>query len=197
MSDTTVYVAKKIITMNPRQPEATHLAVRDGRILAVGDLAWMQAWGEYQLDTRFADQVLMPGLVEGHCHLKEGGMWVFPYVGWFDRTGPDGRLWQGLQSMDAVVDAMKATADAWDAAGKPADEPLVVWGFDPIYFGVVFVINNAIGLVTPPVGTTLNVVCGVTQVKMDRVIVGVWPFMLAQLVVMALLIVGRPRRSCG
>ena len=41
----------------------------------------------------------------------------------------------------------------------------------------------------PPVGTTLNVVCGVTQVKMDRVIVGVWPFMLAQLVVMALLIV--------
>lgn len=135
MSDTTVYVAKKIITMNPRQPEATHLAVRDGRILAVGDLAWMQAWGEYQLDTRFEDQVLIPGLVEGHCHLKEGGMWVFPYVGWFDRTGPDGRLWQGLQSMEAVVDAMKATADAWDAAGRPADEPLVVWGFDPIYFG--------------------------------------------------------------
>jgi tripartite ATP-independent transporter DctM subunit len=66
---------------------------------------------------------------------------------------------------------------------------MVSAGIDPIYFGVVFVINNAIGLVTPPVGTTLNVVCGVTQVKMDRVIVGVWPFMLAQLVVMALLIV--------
>ena len=66
---------------------------------------------------------------------------------------------------------------------------MVSAGIDPIYFGVVFVINNAIGLVTPPVGTTLNVVCGVTQVKMDHVIVGVWPFMLAQLVVMALLIV--------
>ena len=91
MSETTVYVARKILTMNPRQPEATHLAVRDGRILAVGDLARMQAWGRHRLDTRFEGKVLMPGLVEGHCHLKEGGMWVFPYVGWFDRTGPDGR----------------------------------------------------------------------------------------------------------
>ena len=59
---------------------------------------------------------------------------------------------------------------------------------DPIYFGVIFIINNAIGLVTPPVGTTLNVVCGVTKVKMDDIIVGVWPFMVAQLVVMTLLI---------
>ena len=61
-------------------------------------------------------------------------------------------------------------------------------GIDPIYFGVLFVINNAIGLVTPPVGTTLNVVCGVTKVSMDDSIVGVMPFMIAQLVVLALLV---------
>jgi len=66
---------------------------------------------------------------------------------------------------------------------------MIAAGIDPIYFGVVFVINNAIGLVTPPVGTTLNVVCGVTKVNMDNVIIGVWPFMIAQLVVMSLLIV--------
>ena len=72
----------------------------------------------------------------------------------------------------------------------PVLVPVVIAaGIDPIYFGVVFVINNAIGLVTPPVGTTLNVVCGVTKVNMDKVIVGVWPFMLAQVVVMSLLIV--------
>ena len=71
----------------------------------------------------------------------------------------------------------------------PVLVPVVVAaGIDPIYFGVVFIINNAIGLVTPPVGTTLNVVCGVTKVSMDEVIVGVWPFMVAQLVVMGLLI---------
>jgi TRAP-type C4-dicarboxylate transport system permease large subunit len=61
-------------------------------------------------------------------------------------------------------------------------------GIDPVYFGVLFIINNAIGLVTPPVGTTLNVVCGVTKVTMDEIIVGVIPFMIAQLVVLALLV---------
>jgi len=61
-------------------------------------------------------------------------------------------------------------------------------GIDPIYFGVLFIINNCIGLVTPPVGTVLNVVCGVTKVSMDDIIKGVWPFMIAQLVVLLLLI---------
>lgn len=62
-------------------------------------------------------------------------------------------------------------------------------GIDPIYFGVLFIINNAIGLVTPPVGTTLNVVCGVTGRSMDEAIVGVIPFMIAQLTVLALLVI--------
>lgn len=71
----------------------------------------------------------------------------------------------------------------------PVLMPVVVAaGIDPIYFGVLFIINNAIGLVTPPVGTTLNVVCGVAKVKMDDIIVGVMPFMISQLIVLALLI---------
>jgi tripartite ATP-independent transporter DctM subunit len=61
-------------------------------------------------------------------------------------------------------------------------------GIDPIYFGVLFIINNAIGLVTPPVGTTLNVVCGVAKIKMDDIIVGVLPFMYAQLIVLGLMV---------
>jgi tripartite ATP-independent transporter DctM subunit len=60
-------------------------------------------------------------------------------------------------------------------------------GIDPVYFGVLFVINNAIGLITPPVGVVLNVVCGVAKVSMDEIMRGVWPFMIAQLVVLALL----------
>ena len=60
-------------------------------------------------------------------------------------------------------------------------------GIDPVYFGVVFIINCAIGLITPPVGTTLNVICGVAKVKMDEVIVGVMPFLIAELIVLALL----------
>jgi len=65
-------------------------------------------------------------------------------------------------------------------------------GIDPIYFGVLFIINNSIGLITPPVGTVLNVVCGVSKISMDDIIKGVWPFMIAQLIVLALLILFPP-----
>ena len=62
-------------------------------------------------------------------------------------------------------------------------------GIDPVYFGVLFIINNAIGLLTPPVGTVLNVVCGVGRIPMHDVIKGVMPFLASQVVVMGLLIV--------
>ena len=132
---TTIYRARKIITLEAGQPEATHVAVRDGRILAVGDLERCAAWGPYQLDERFADKVLLPGLVEGHCHLKEGSMWEWTYTGWFDRRDPAGTTWPGLRSMDAVVARLSEMAARADAEGRPAGEPLIAWGFDPIYFG--------------------------------------------------------------
>jgi predicted amidohydrolase YtcJ len=132
---TTLYAARKIITMNPMQPEATHVAVRDGRILGVGSLAELSAWGEHALDLRFADKVLMPGLIEAHSHLKEGSMWDMPYLGWFERRDPQGRLWAGLRSMEAVIERLCEVDAQMRARGQPADEPLIAWGFDPIYFG--------------------------------------------------------------
>jgi tripartite ATP-independent transporter DctM subunit len=62
-------------------------------------------------------------------------------------------------------------------------------GIDPVYFGVLFIINNAIGLITPPVGIVLNVVSGVARVPMGAVIKGVNPFLIAQLIVLFLLII--------
>jgi tripartite ATP-independent transporter DctM subunit len=71
----------------------------------------------------------------------------------------------------------------------PVLMPLVrAAGIDPVYFGVLFIINNSIGLVTPPVGTVLNVVAGVGRMKMDDVTRGVMPFMLVQFAVMFLLV---------
>jgi tripartite ATP-independent transporter DctM subunit len=61
-------------------------------------------------------------------------------------------------------------------------------GIDPIYFGVLFIINNSIGLITPPVGTVLNVVAGVGRMKMDDVTRGVMPFMIAELAIMFLMV---------
>ena len=71
----------------------------------------------------------------------------------------------------------------------PVLMPLVLKaGIDPGYFGVLFIMNNAIGLITPPVGTVLNVVCGVAKINMDTAFKGVLPFLWAQLGVLALLI---------
>ena len=62
-------------------------------------------------------------------------------------------------------------------------------GIDPVYFGLMFVLNGAIGLITPPVGTVLNVVAGVGRLPMHSVIRGVNPFLLTYIVVLALFIV--------
>jgi len=61
-------------------------------------------------------------------------------------------------------------------------------GIDPVYFGVMFIMNNAIGLLTPPVGTVLNVVAGTARVSLDSVISGVWPFLLSLTALMFLFV---------
>jgi predicted amidohydrolase YtcJ len=131
MSPITVFQARKILTMNPVQPQATHVAVRDGRVLAVGDLERVGAWGDYTLDTRFADQVLMPGLVEGHAHLTAGGLAQYSFVGFHPRPAPAGMSWPGCKNFDEVVAQLQAT----EAALTDPDAPLLAWGFDPIFFG--------------------------------------------------------------
>lgn len=71
----------------------------------------------------------------------------------------------------------------------PVLMPLVkAAGIDPVYFGVLFIINNSIGLVTPPVGTVLNVVAGVGRMRMDDVTRGVMPFMAVQFIIMFLMV---------
>ncbi|MGH7066302.1 MAG: amidohydrolase [Acetobacteraceae bacterium] len=128
---TTIFVSRRIITMSPDQPFATHVAVRDGRILDVGGPAEMERWRGAALDRSFADKVLMPGFVEGHSHVMSGAVWRACYIGYFDRIGPDGRRWEGLKSITAVTARLRAA----ESALPDADTPLFAWGFDPIYFG--------------------------------------------------------------
>lgn len=62
-------------------------------------------------------------------------------------------------------------------------------GIDPIYFGVIFVIVGCVGLLTPPVGTVLNVVCGVARVRMEDVIKGVMPYVITYTILVVLMVV--------
>ena len=61
-------------------------------------------------------------------------------------------------------------------------------GIDPVYFGLMFVLNGAIGLITPPVGTVLNVVAGVGRLSLHSVIKGVNPFLITYTVILFLFV---------
>lgn len=128
---TVIYAARKIITMVPNRPEATHVAVRDGRVLAVGNLAEVSGWtdpGELHLDETFADKVLLPGFVEGHAHMMAGGVWQYTYVGFQDRISPEGELWEGLRDIEAVTNRLRQIESELEPG-----TPLIAWGFDPIF----------------------------------------------------------------
>lgn len=127
----TIFAARKILTMNPANPESTHVAVRDGRILGAGPLEELTGWGAHEVDDRFSDKVLMPGFVEGHAHAMEGVLWRHVYCGYFDRTDPEGRTWPGLKSVEAVLERLREA----EAALEDPDAPLPGWQFDPIYLG--------------------------------------------------------------
>ena len=129
-SSTTIFAAKKILTMNSYQPIATHVAVRDGRILGVGSLDELAHWGDYTLNETFCDKVLVPGFVEAHCHAMNGSVWEHTYVGYFDRTDPNGQVCPGIKHITGVVQRLIEIEQKLD----DSEETLFAWGFDPIYF---------------------------------------------------------------
>ena len=123
-----MFVARRIHTMDPVRPVADRVLVSDdGRILAVGTESEMADWGEFTRDDRFADSILMPGLVEGHSHLMEGSVWQYLYLGHYDRVRPDGSVAKGARNLEEVTARLRE----W-AAGRP-EGPIVAWGFDPLF----------------------------------------------------------------
>lgn len=99
-------------------------------ILGAGTLHEVAGWGDYTLDTTFADKVIVPGFVEAHAHIMAGGMMLLPYVGYFDRKLADGTVAPGVTSYAALTN----TLQAHEQALADPETPLVAVGFDPIYF---------------------------------------------------------------
>jgi predicted amidohydrolase YtcJ len=130
---TTIYSARRIVTMDRRRPFATHVAVRDGYVVGVGSLPDLLARGPAEVDATFAHHVLLPGFVEGHTHLDAGSVWDHCHCGWYDRIDPEGRHWPGLRDLGAVIERLSQHAH-----GLPPDAVVLGWGFDPIFLGVSF-----------------------------------------------------------
>jgi len=124
-----IYPARRVRTMDPARPVADAVAVRGDRVRAVGTLDELAAYGPARIDDRYVDRVIFPGMVEAHTHVGSGGVWRNPYVGYFGRTDPDGRRWEGCTSLSAVIARLREL-EAKLAPGQP----LVAWGLDPIYF---------------------------------------------------------------
>lgn len=127
----TIFAAKKIVTMDPSVANATHVAVRDGFIIEVGNRDDCAAWGGHSVDDRFADRVLVPGLIESHAHLMEGFLWAqAEYVGAVDRYDPRGRRHTGLRSVHDVVTRLKEI----ELTLANPTKPLLGWGVDPSFY---------------------------------------------------------------
>ena len=128
MAETVIFNAKSILTMDANHPTATHVAVRDGRILAVGGPDCADPWGGARQTIDLSDCVLMPGFVEGHAHMMAGAMWSYAYCGFHDRVDPDGQMHSGMTDISQVIAHLQEVD-----ATLPPGAPLVGWGFDPIF----------------------------------------------------------------
>ncbi len=119
--------------MDPSQPVVEAVAVREGRILAAGSFDECASWGPHDVDDRFADHVLVPGMIEAHAHSLEGAFALLPYVGWFDRHRLEGTA-PGVRSYDELIERLSALDEEMTRDGSGQLEPVIVGGFDPIYF---------------------------------------------------------------
>jgi predicted amidohydrolase YtcJ len=133
-----VYTAKKIITMDKFVPEATAVAVADGRIFAVGSLQDVRRQlgsAIYVMDERFKDKVLVPGFIDNHLHpLLVGGFVLQMNFGTpFDWNLPSGRI-KGVQGRDAYL----ARLHEIEAGMKDPGEILWTWGHHPLFHGDIW-----------------------------------------------------------
>lgn len=131
----TVFVAQKIITMDPGWPEATAVAVRDGKIISVGSLDDLKPWldkNPYKIDRTFADMVLLPGFVEPHGHPFIGGTALaLPLLTYLPIPSPYGPGFPGVKTRQEAAAKLKE----YVAQAKSPDDTVLSWGYDLIAMG--------------------------------------------------------------
>lgn len=132
-----VYTAKKIITMEPAAPEATAVAVQNGRIVAVGSLESLSPWLDSRtssIDRSLEDKILMPGFIEPHVHPSLPAVTTqFPYLAPDDWSLPTGEF-PGATTPKKYEVALKALVAKHDNPNIP----FIAWGYHPLWHGDVY-----------------------------------------------------------
>lgn len=131
----TVYVAKKIVTMDPGWPYATAVAVQDGRILSVGSFEDLKPWLDkhpYEINTSFKDKVMYPGFIEAHGHPVMGGIAIsLPPLTYYPLRNPYGPEFPGVKNYSEMITKLKE----YVAQAKSPDQTILTWGFDSVAMG--------------------------------------------------------------
>lgn len=133
-SELVVFVARKIVTMEPGQPEATAVAVRDGLIIDVGSLKRFKPWLEkepHRIDRRFAKKVLLPGFIDPHVHpFLAGKLLTFDVAAPEDWNLPSGRV-PALPDRKRFVEHITRLNQEWSSGSSPH----IIWGWHPLWHG--------------------------------------------------------------
>lgn len=133
-----IYTAKKIITMEPALPEATAVAVAEGKIVGVGSEQSLQSWLEARggrIDRSLEDKVVMPGFVDPHVHPSLPAVLTqFPFLAPDDWRLPTGDF-PGATTPEAYEKQLKALVAQHPPQGKV---PFIVWGYHPLWHGEVY-----------------------------------------------------------
>ncbi len=124
-----IFAARKILTLNPDYPEATHVVIKEGKILALGSEQDMQSW-DLPIDHQFSDKVLMPGFVEAHGHAMCGETWRYTYLGYDQQFDPEGKCWPGIINQQQAIERLKAA----ELLLTDPQTPLIAWQYDPIFW---------------------------------------------------------------
>lgn len=135
VTEITIFVAKKIVTMDPSIPNATAVAVADGRILSVGSLDDMKPWTDKyptKIDRQFLNKVMYPGFIEPHAHpLLAGILFNKPLLTPSPMPNPWGPAFPGVPNLQAAMQQLKKYSDAI----QDPNQTLLAWGYDVVAMG--------------------------------------------------------------
>jgi predicted amidohydrolase YtcJ len=131
-----VYTAKKIVTMDSSRPTATAVAVRGGRILAVGTQAQMKPWLErfpHKIDKSFDNKILVPGFIAVHEHPLLAAMTITrrPLLAFYPTPNPYGPDIEGVGNREEAMSRLMAFVDR----ELSSTDTVFVWGYDSIAMG--------------------------------------------------------------
>lgn len=135
--DVVVFLAKKIITMDPSWPEGTAVAVSDGKILSVGtedDLKpFMDSARSVRIDDTFKDKIIVPGFIDPHQHPFVAGMalCLCHTIAYFDTPNPYGPPIKGVKNRSELASRLEHLVQTV----QPEDESILTWGYDSVAMG--------------------------------------------------------------